>query len=73
VSAQDHAACLEAENAQLRALLTQTLTLAEHLADRLEADSGPAPSLPEIPEVIEPCRVPLPPRRYARIRGGEVR
>ena len=73
MSAQEHTACLEAENAHLRALLTQIIALAEHLADRVEADLGIEASLPEVPQVFEPCRVPLPPRRYARIRGGEIR
>lgn len=64
---------LQAENEALRDRLGQVLALAERLADRLDAvTDAERPGL-DAPEFWEPCRFPLPPGRYARLRGGEIR
>lgn len=58
---------LRAENEMLHAMLARLLEVAE-----LEPiDPAAIPAV--VPEVWEPCRFPLPPGCYARIRGGEPR
>jgi hypothetical protein len=73
VSAQDHTACLEAENAQLRALLKHVLALAERLADRVDADLGLERPETEPAEAPPRCRFALPPRRLRTVWAGEER